>query len=656
MNYSLIKKSEFDRVKSNNGSWVVRMKLFADLCRYNTLVAVKKAGSGHLGSSLSAMDITTYLYLNELNLLEVGLNSPDRDIYFSSKGHDVPGLYSLFYAIGIIPEEKLLMLRRLHGLDGHPEVRQPGIEASTGSLGMGISKAKGFAWAKNYKKNKGHVYVLTGDGEFQEGQIYESLQATAHQKVNNVTAIMDHNKYQTDMLVADVNNIEDVVEKVKAFGWHVVRIDGHDFNVLKKTFTELKKVTDKPKMIIADTVKGRGVSFMEKPLTETFQGKTLYKWHSGAPDDESYEKGLAELTETITRLADELGIEKIQIPENKSEGKPVTKLDKEFVTEAYGEALVELAKANKKFVVLDGDLSADCKLRNFEKTYPDRFIENGIAEQDMVSMAGGIVRMGLIPIVNTFASFLAARANEQIYNNAGEKTKIIYTCHFSGMIPAGPGKSHQSVRDISLFGALPNIIIIQPCNAEETRWATDYCINEAKENCMLRLVIGPSPERIQLPKDYKFKVGVGAELTQGNDAILFGYGPVMLHEALVAAEYLKKIGFGLKVINMPWLNKIDIVWLKKVVSNQKRIFVLEDHSAIGGLGDRLLNALVQINSIEGKEFVNFGLKDYPECGTPLEVLEYHQLDGKSLAKRISGVDDIEPEEKIKQKYTADAPQ
>lgn len=656
MNYSLIKKSEFDRVKSNNGSWVVRMKLFADLCRYNTLVAVKKAGSGHLGSSLSAMDITTYLYLNELNLLEVGLNSPDRDIYFSSKGHDVPGLYSLFYAIGIIPEEKLLMLRRLHGLDGHPEVRQPGIEASTGSLGMGISKAKGMAWAKKYCKNKGHVYVLTGDGEFQEGQIYESMQATAHQKVNNVTAIMDHNKYQTDMLVADVNNIEDVVEKVKAFGWHVVRIDGHDFNVLKKTFTELKKVTDKPKMIIADTVKGRGVSFMEKPLTETFQGKTLYKWHSGAPDDESYEKGLAELTETITRLADELGIEKIQIPENKSEGKPVTKLDKEFVTEAYGEALVELAKANKKFVVLDGDLSADCKLRNFEKTYPDRFIENGIAEQDMVSMAGGIVRMGLIPIVNTFASFLAARANEQIYNNAGEKTKIIYTCHFSGMIPAGPGKSHQSVRDISLFGALPNIIIIQPCNAEETRWATDYCINEAKENCMLRLVIGPSPERIQLPKDYKFKVGVGAELTQGNDAILFGYGPVMLHEALVAAEYLKKIGFGLKVINMPWLNKIDIVWLKKVVSDQKRVFVLEDHSAIGGLGDRLLNALVQINSIEGKEFVNFGLKDYPECGTPLEVLEYHQLDGKSLAKRISGVDDIEPEEKIKQKYTADAPQ
>ncbi len=656
MHFNLIKKSEFDKVRSYGGNWATKMELFADMCRYNTLVAVKKAGSGHLGSSLSAIDITTYLYLNEMNVFEVGFDSPDRDIYFSSKGHDVPGLYSLFYALGIIPEEKLLMLRRLHGLDGHPEVRQNGIETSTGSLGMGISKGKGFAWAKSYQHNEGHVYVLTGDGEFQEGQIYESLQATAHQKVSNITAIMDHNKYQTDMLVADVNNIEDVVTKVSAFGWHVVRIDGHDFNVLKKTFEELKKVTDKPKMIIADTIKGKGVSFMEKPLTETFQGKTLYKWHSGAPDDVSYEKGLAELTLTINKLSHKLGIDKIQIPENKSEGKSITKLDKEFVTEAYGEALVEIAKTNKKLVLLDGDLSADCKLRNFEKTYPDRFIENGIAEQDMVSMAGGLARMGLIPVVNTFASFLAARANEQIYNNAGEKTKVIYTCHFSGMIPAGPGKSHQSVRDISLFGALPNLTIIQPCNGDETKWATEYCVNKAKDNCMLRLVIGPSPERIELPEDYKFKIGIGAELTKGNDAILFGYGPVMLHEALVAADYLKKIGFRLKVVNMPWLNKIDNDWLKELVQDQKRIFVLEDHSAIGGLGDRILNALVETNLIAGKEFTNFGLKEYPECGTPLEVLEFHQLDGKSLAQRISGVKDIETAEAVKLKYTADAPQ
>ncbi len=655
MYYQLIKKDQFEKVRKSSGNWSKRMMLYAGMCRYNTLVAVKKAGSGHLGSSLSAMDIITYLYLNELNVLDAGLNNPDRDIYFSSKGHDVPGLYSLFYSLGILPEEKLLMLRRLNGLDGHPEVRIPGIEASTGSLGMGISKARGMAWAKSYLKNDGHVFVLTGDGEFQEGQIWESIQAAAHQKINNITAIMDHNKYQTDMLVADVNNIEDVVKKVKAFGWHVVRIDGHDYNALKKTFNNLKKIDDKPKLIIADTVKGKGVSFMEKPVKETISGKTYYKWHSGAPDDDSYLKGLAELSRTIKKLASELGLEKISIPENHAEGKAVTKIDKEFVTEAYGDALVELAKTNEKIIVLDGDLSADCKLRKFEYTYPDRFIENGIAEQDMVSMAGGLARMGLIPVVNTFASFLTARANEQIYNNAGEKTKIIYGCHFAGMIPAGPGKSHQSVRDISLLLTIPNMTIIQPCNAIETKKTVEYCVNEAKENCAIRLAIGPSPERIELPGNYQFVPGIGTELTAGDDAVIFGYGPVLLHEALVASRILKGAGFGLKVVNMPWINRIDLNWLVNVTSKTKKIFVLEDHSIYGSLGNKIMEGLVEMQALQGKLFEKIGLDDYPECGTPVEVLQHHGLDGLSLAKTISGINNLE--EKLDPgKYTNEAPQ
>ena len=335
---------------------------------------------------------------------------------------------------------------------------------------------------------------------------------------------------------------------------------------------------------------------------------------------------------------------------------PAFKVSDEYVAVAYGEALMAVAERRDDVVVLDADLAADCKVRTFELTYPERFIENGIAEQDMVSMAGGLARQGLLPVVNSFASFLASRANEQIYNNAGEQTKVVYTCQFSGMIPAGPGKSHQSVRDISLFGALPNVTIIQPCNAVETKWATEYCVNDAEENCVLRLVIGPSPEKIELPKDYKFEIGIGAELTEGNDAILFGYGPVMLHEALLASDYLKKIGFGLKVINMPWLNKISKEWLKEIVKDQKKIFVLEDHSAVGGLGDKLLNTLTEINEIAGKEFINFGLKEYPECGTPWEVLNYHKLDGKSLAQRISGKANIEEVDEIKEKYTEDAPQ
>ena len=284
------------------------------------------------------------------------------------------------------------------------------------------------------------------------------------------------------MLVSDVNNIEDLEEKISAFGWHVQRVDGHDYKALKDAIDTAKNITGKPKFIIADTVKGRGVSFMEIPEMEEASGKTYYKWHSGAPDDDSFVRGLEELKKSIQNLAKEIGIDEIDIPNIELGEKESFKSTKEFVTDAYGDALCEIAKVNDKLVVIDGDLSADCKLRKFEKMFPDRFIENGIAEQDMVSTAGGLARMGMIPVVSTFASFLAARANEQIYNNATEETKIIYTCHFSGIIPAGPGKSHQSVRDISLFAALPNVTIIQPCNGIETKLATEYCVNEAKEN------------------------------------------------------------------------------------------------------------------------------------------------------------------------------
>lgn len=658
--YSLIQKSEFDRVKALNREDFKDLQLFADMCRYNTYIMVKKAGSGHLGSSFSAADLITYLYLRKLNTLEVGFDSPDRDIYFSSKGHDVPGFYSLLYALGVLPEEKALMLRRLNGLDGHPEVRITGVEASTGSLGMGISKAKGMAWAKSYTGAAGKVFVLTGDGEFQEGQIFESLQATAHQKVNNVTAIIDHNKYQTDMLVKDVNNIEDLTEKVQAFGWHVEKIDGHDFKAISETLNRLDSVNDKPKLIILDTIKGKGISFMESTVIDPVTGKAFYKWHSGAPDDATFKAGLKELQSLIEDLAEEIGIEPIELPVLEINSPTPSKTTKEFVTDAYGAALVELAKTNDKFVVLDGDLSADCKLRNFENTYPNRFIENGIAEQDMVSMAGGIARMGLIPIVNTFGSFLAARANEQIYNNSTEKRKIIYTCHFAGMIPAGPGKSHQSVRDISLFGAIPNATILQPCNALETRLVTEYAINSDDEVVMIRLNIGPSPEAITLPSDYKLSEGRGVSLTQGSDAILFAYGPVLLHEALVAAGMLNKMEFGLRVVNFPWLNKVDKDWIGHLVEDYNKIFVLEDHSNFGGLGDTILNALVNNHDLGSRTFTKLGLDEYPECGTPLEVLEYHKLDGKSLAERIAGVGNIdevlEDIGDIHGKYTADAPQ
>jgi len=629
----LIPLEEFQRVHQAAIPQYDRLALLADMCRANTLATVKRAGSGHLGSSFSSLDVVTMLYYAEMNTIQVGIDHPDRDVYFSSKGHDVPGLYAVLFSLGILPKEKFLRLRRLGGTFGHPDISISGIEANTGSLGMGISKAKGMSLAKRLRGHRGRILVMTGDGELQEGQVYEALQTAAHQRITDLMVIVDHNKVQSDKPVSEITDLGDLVAKFRAFGWYVARCDGHDFKQLEEVFAEIRGITDRPKVLIADTIKGRGVSFMEHPAAlKSCRG--LYPWHAGAPDDqpftEAYNEIIARVNQNLSRL--ELG--PVVLEEVPPEVKGTGSVSREYVAEAFGEALVEIAAARKDLVVLDADLAADCRIRAFELKYPERFIENGIAEQDMVSMAGGLALQGFLPVVNTFANFLAARANEQIYNNACERTKIIYACHYAGLIPAGPGASHQSIRDISLFAALPDLVIIEPCNAVETHMAVEYCVKEAKASCMLRLIIGPSPRIIALPPDYRLIPGRGAVLTEGTDAVIFAYGPVMLHEALLASEILKGDDFHLKVVNMPWLNRVDPGWLRETIEPCPNLYVLEDHSPVGGLGDHILNTLAEHGFLGVKSFKKLGVEGYPACGTPQEVLKYHGLDGATLAQRL----------------------
>jgi transketolase len=632
----LILEEEFQRVREADIENYDKLALLADMCRANALATVKRAGSGHLGSSLSSLDIVTFLYYSEMNTAKLGIDHPDRDIYFSSKGHDVPGHYAVLYSLGIIPRDKFINLRRLGGTHGHPDVSVPGIEANSGSLGMGISKAKGMAVAKKMNGWGGRVLVMTGDGELQEGQIWESLQTAVHQNVTNIQMIVDFNKIQTDKKLDEIIDLGDLEKKFEIFGWHVEQCDGHDFAQLKEVFENFNNITDKPKVLIADTVKGKGVSFMEGPAALK-EGDGLYKWHAGAPDDDSFEAGYTEIVNSIDGRLNKLGLAPLntEILESREKHRIRLKDTAEKVVNAFGEALVELGEKRKDIVVLDADLSADCGLRPFENAFPERFIENGIAEQDMVSMAGGLALQGLLPIVNSFGVFLASRANEQIYNNATENTKIIYVCHYAGLIPAGPGKSHQSLRDISLFGALPNCVILEPCNGVETKRALEWCVDNAEDNCMLRLVISPSPRTITLPENYRFSCGKGTVIKEGKDAVLFSYGPVMLNEALTAAEILLEQDFSLKVVNLPWLNRIDTEWLAEIIGKCRTIFALDNHSEYGGLGDNLLNALMLSDKLRDKKLIKFAVEEHPACGTPQEALSYHKLDGKSLAERVS---------------------
>jgi transketolase len=638
----LIPGPEHDRVRGACAEPDSRLALLADMCRLNALVAVKRAGSGHLGSTFSALDIVVHLLYEELDVAELGFDHPDRDVFFSSKGHDVPGLYAALFGLGVIPEERLVRLRRLGGLDGHPDVGVPGIEANSGSLGMGISKGRGIAWAKRHAGAGGRVVVMTGDGELQEGQNWEALQAASHERLGDLWVVVDRNELQSDRPTEEIVALGPLERKLEAFGWTVATCDGHDHAALGAAFARFREGGEAPKALVAHTIKGKGVSFMEHPAALAEGGGT-YRWHAGAPGDEAFERAFGELAARIREGFASLGLGAPAMhtvgtdkPGRGPEGEPESgagtrsKVTEEYVVEAYGDALLDLAERHERLVVLDADLASDCRVRAFELAYPDRFVECGIAEQDMVSTAAGLARHGYLPVVNSFASFLASRANEQIYNQASEGTKVVYALHYAGLIPAGPGKSHQSLRDVSLLAALPGMTVVQPANAAETEALLRWAVAEAEGNVGLRLAIGPSPRRVELPDGYEPVVGCGVVLREGRDGVLLSYGPVMLHEALLASELLAEAGsLSVRVVDMPWLNRPDEEWLAGEIAPYEHILVLEDHAPVGALGDALRRAL------EGRAIRVFGVEGWPACGTPEEALRFHGLDGATLADRIA---------------------
>ena len=289
--FKKIKESKIDKFK--------KAELISLFCRINTLTMVKIAGSGHLGTSMSALDIFVWIKHFQFPNKIKDLKSKNRNIFFSSKGHDAPGLYSVLFSLGILKLKDILNLRKLNGLDGHPDISIKGIDANTGSLGMGISKAKGFSWAKEHLKNKGNVVVMTGDGEFQEGQIFESLQTTSHQRINNLIVIIDHNKIQSSQYVKNIIDLKNLKRKISSFGWHVERCNGHSYKQLNNKFNKFLKIKNKPKVLIADTIKGKGIRMIEH--TKFMKKNKYYKWHSGAPSDNLYNEMIITMIENIKK-------------------------------------------------------------------------------------------------------------------------------------------------------------------------------------------------------------------------------------------------------------------------------------------------------------------------------------------------------------------
>jgi len=553
--FSYVPEGEFIRMFELQCSRVELAQIFADLCRINTLYMISFAGSGHIGSSFSSLDIVSWLFLNKLKRRE-GQDDFFQDVYFSSKGHDVPGLYSVLIGLGLLEFDMLHRLRRLNGLPGHPDISTAHIVTNTGSLGMGISKAKGMVQANRISGRDSRIFVMIGDGELQEGQLWESLISAANTGMDEITVIVDY----------------------------------------------------------------------------------IYPYHSGSPDFETYEKALAELVsrvnEFLLRLKQKsLLLESVPVPKRN----PPSSLPQRLIS-AYSKALVMQAEKRSDIVVLDADLKSDCGLIPFEKRFPERFVECGIAEQDMVSQAGGFALSNFLPVVHSFACFLSTRANEQIYNNATEKKKIIYTGSLAGILPSGPGHSHQSVRDIAALASVPDLILIEPCNEQEVEIAVDFCVNQTSKSSYIRLVSIPYGIPFKLPQGYALELGKGFQLREGNDVIIFAYGPVLLSEAYKASELLReKYKIGLKVINLPWLNVIDKKWLQEIVGNISVIITLDNHYKKDGQGEMIALQIQELNLGKVIRIISIGLEDVPKCGQNEEILEACGLNADSLVRKINNI-------------------
>lgn len=255
--------------------------------RKGIVTAVHAAKSGHPGGSLSAADIFTYLYFEEMNINPQNPKMENRDRFVLSKGHVAPGLYSALAHRGFFPVEDLKTLRHTGSyLQGHPDMKHiPGVDMSSGSLGQGLSAAVGMALAGKMKKDSYRVYALLGDGEIEEGQIWEAAMFAGHRKLDNLAVVVDNNNLQIDGAIAEVCSPYPIDKKFEAFGFNVISVNGHDFSELRRAFAEAKDTRGMPTAIIADTTKGKGVSFMENNVS----------WHGKAPNDEEYETAMEEL-------------------------------------------------------------------------------------------------------------------------------------------------------------------------------------------------------------------------------------------------------------------------------------------------------------------------------------------------------------------------
>jgi transketolase len=592
--------------------------------RADSIRSSAAAGSGHPSSSLSAADLLAVLLAGHLRYDFARPDHPANDHLIFSKGHASPLVYAVFRAAGAVDDKELLTFRRLGSrLEGHPTPLLPWVDVATGSLGQGFPIAVGVAWAgQRVLRAPFHVWAVLGDSETAEGSVWEAFDRGGHERLGNLTAIIDVNRLGQRGPTQLQWDTDAYAERIEAFGWEAIVVDGHDLEEIDEALTRCRE-SERPTAIVARTRKGRGVSFMEDK-----DG-----WHGKAPKPEEAASALAEIGDEPSRTFEVAKPPEWSPPRLERGAVKLPVFTEALATrKAYGEALAALGASRGDVVVLDAEVSNSTHSEDFKKAHADRFFEMYIAEQQMVAAAVGMQVVGLVPFASTFAAFLT-RAYDFVRMAAVSRADLRLSGSHAGVSIGEDGPSQMALEDLAMMRAVHGSTVLYPCDANQTaqlvalmadRKGISY-IRTTREKTPL--IYGP---------DERFEIG-GSKVVRGggaDDRAVIVAAGITLHEAVKAADELAKDGVKVRVIDAYSVKPIDRGGLAAAAkATGGRIVVAEDHWPEGGLGEAVLAALAG----ETLRYRHLAVREMPASGKPAELLDAAGISAKHIVAAVKAL-------------------
>jgi transketolase len=586
--------------------------------RVDSVRCAAAAKSGHPTSGMSGADLMAVLLAKYLRYDFGRPDAPTNDRLVFSKGHASTLLYAMFRAAGAITDEELLTYRQFGSvLEGHPTPLIPWVDVATGSLGQGLPIGVGMAIAGKYLDRLPYrIWVLCGDSESAEGSIWEAFQHAGHYELDNLTAIFDVNRLGQRGPTMDEWQLDHYRARAEAFGWGAIEIDGHDVEAIDAAYAEAAATTGKPTVVIARTIKGKGVKAVEDK--EGWHGKPL-------DDPEGAIEELGGLRNIVVEVAKPPPGEPHRFQTAALE-LPRYEIGSEVATrKAYGEALAAIGSARGDIVAVDGEVSNSTFAEIFKQAHPERFFEMYIAEQQMVAAAVGLQARGWRPFASSFAAF-HSRAYDFIRMAAISRATLCLSGSHAGVSIGEDGPSQMALEDLAMMRAVHGSTVLHPCDGNQT--AKLVATMAEREGITYIRTLRPNTPVLYEP-DEEFPIGGCRVLRHGDDVTLVGCG-VTVHEALKAAETLAADGIEARVVDCYSLKPIDGEALAAAAEETGRIVTVEDHWPEGGLGEAVLSALADRDA--RAEVTRLAVREMPRSGKPDELLAAYKIDAAAIAE------------------------